>query len=388
MNSASYDQGFWELQKLSERLESIDFDYEQEMALAIRNCPSNLDTYDFVFSITIGILAAILDTNEKLAKFLDEVHQLASMEKVESDNKFKELLARLLHHQGDWMDKVPTDKVNKAGKNLKSYVSRYAEQVSAGVWSSEGAKIAGPHRVFWGHDIFSIKGDNPFVLLIQEYGLGKGVIQAIRHLVADTCSHQGLVIPGSSFFDYIDTSVDGAGNVTKKARNGLLDFCQQYSSEALGQKQAGFDNEVFNHLFSIHMQDVLSSGLVAAAISVYCKARRITDETRKVQMRVIGYMGVAFGSAIIGAAKYGIPYINWPAFFALAKNTMQMIHISNKEVRAIMVETERLLTEGQTLRIKEQNLHNELVNDLYGTLTSKKTNAGRSSLIDFLREGD
>lgn len=388
MNDTSYDQGLVQLQQLNTRLESINFDYEREMSLAVANCPSNLDAYDLVYSITIGILGSILDTNEKVASFLDEVHQLASMEKVESDNKFKELLAKLLHHQGDWMDKVPTDKVNKAGKNLKSYVSRYAEQVSDGVWSSEGATITGPHRIFWGHDIFSIKGDNPFALLIQEYGVGKGILQAIRHLVADTCSHQGLVLPGSSFFDYIEVSVDDAGNTTKKARNKLLDFCQQYSSEALGQKQAGFDNEVFNHLFSIHMQDVLSTGLVAAAISAYSKGRKITDETRKVQMRVIGYMGVAFGSAIIGAAKYGIPYINWPAFFALAKNTMQMIHITNKEVQTIMIETERLLSEGQALRVREQNLHNELVADLHGTLICKKTNAGRNALIDFLGEVD
>ena len=386
MNDASYEQGLLAFQQLNNRLDAIHFDYEKEMNSAIKNCPSNLDAYDLVYSITIGILAAILDTDEKIADFLDEVHQLASQEKVESTNKFKELLAKLLHHQGDWMDKVPTDKISKTGKNVKSYVSRFTDQVADGVWSADGANISGPHRVFWGHDIFSIKGDNPFVLLIQEYGVGKGIIQAIRHLVADTCSHQGLVLPGSSFFDYIEVSVDDAGNATKKARNKLLDFCQQYSSEALGQKQAGFDNEIFNHLFSVHMQDIASTGLISVAMTAYCKGRKITDETRKVQMRVIGYMGLAFGSAIIGASRYGVPYINWPAFIALAKNTMQMIHITNQEVHAIMVETERLITEGHALKIQEHNLHNELVADLYGTLRSPKKNAGRDSLIDFLGE--
>ncbi len=386
MNETDYASGLHELEQLNHRLETAHFDYEKEMALAIRNCPSNLDAYDLVYSITIGVLGAILDTNEKVAEFFDEVHQLASMETVESDSKFKELLARLLHHQGDWMDKVPTDRIGKSGNNLKSYVSRYAKY-SDGVWSSD-IKGAGPHRLFWGHDIFSIKGDNPFALLIQEYGVGKGIIQAIRHLVADTCSHQGLVLPGSSFFDYIEVTTDGSGETVKRARNKLLDFCQQYSSEALGKKQGGLDNEIFNHLFSVHMQDILSSGLVAAAIAAYCKGRKITDETRKVQMRVIGYMGVTFGSAIIGAAKYGIPYINWPAFFALAKNTMQMIHITNKEVQAIMVKTEHLITERKALELREHNLHNELVADLHGTLVGKNINAGRNSLIDFLGEVD
>lgn len=386
MNETSYEQGLLELQQLNKRLESVHFDYEQEMALAIKNCPSRLDAYDLVYSITIGILAAILDTNEKVAEFLDELHRLASLEKVESENKFKELLAKLLHHQGDWMDMVPTDQVNKTGQNLKSFVSRYAKPVSDGLWTSEGVKISGPHRIFWGHDIFSIKGDNPLALLIQEYGVGKGIMQAVRHLVADTCSHQGLVLPCSSFFDYIEVSLDGAGNEIQKAKNKLLDFCQQYSSEALQRKQPGLNNEVFNHLFSIHMQDVLSTGLVAAAISAYGKGRKITDETRKVQMRVIGYMGAVFGSAIIGAAKYGIPYINWPALFSLGKNTMQMIHITNKNVQAIMLETERLLDEGQRLRTREQNLHNELLDDLHSVLICKDTDSGRNLLINYLEE--
>ena len=384
MNETDYGRGLYELEQLNHRLETAHFDYEAEMALAIQNCPSNLDAYDLVYSITIGVLGAILGTNEKIAEFLDEVHQLASMEHIESDSKLKELLAKLLHHQGDWMDKVPTDKVGKSGNNLKSYVSRYS-QYSDGVWSSD-VKITSPHRIFWGHDIFSIKGDNPFALLIQQYGVGKGIIQAIRHLVADTCSRQGLVMPGSSFFDYIEVSTDESGETVKKARNKLLDFCQQYSREALGKGQAGFDNEIFNHLFSIHMQDILSSGLVAASVTVYSKGRKITDETRKVQMRVIGYMGTAFGSAIIGAAKYGVPYINWPSFFALAKNIMQMIHITNKEIQAIMVETELLITERKALERRERNLHNELVADLHEVLISHDRNAARNSLIDFLGE--
>lgn len=384
MNETDYGRGLYELEQLNHRLETAHFDYEAEMALAIQNCPSNLDAYDLVYSITIGVLGAILGTNEKIAEFLDEVHQLASMEHIESDSKLKELLAKLLHHQGDWMDKVPTDKVGKSGNNLKSYVSRYS-QYSDGVWSSD-VKITGPHRIFWGHDIFSIKGDNPFALLIQQYGVGKGIIQAIRHLVADTCSRQGLVMPGSSFFDYIEVSTDESGETVKKARNKLLDFCQQYSREALGKGQAGFDNEIFNHLFSIHMQDILSSGLVAASVTVYSKGRKITDETRKVQMRVIGYMGTAFGSAIIGAAKYGVPYINWPSFFALVKNIMQMIHITNKEIQAIMVETELLITERKALERRERNLHNELVADLHEVLISHDRNAVRNSLIDFLGE--
>ena len=66
MNDASYEQGLLAFQQLNNRLDAIHFDYEKEMNLAIKNCPSNLDAYDLVYSITIGILAAILDTDEKI----------------------------------------------------------------------------------------------------------------------------------------------------------------------------------------------------------------------------------------------------------------------------------------------------------------------------------
>lgn len=280
---------------------------------------------------------------------------------------------------------MPTDKINKNGSNTKSYITRLTEQVTAGVWESDGPKITGPHRIFWGHDIFSVSGDNPFSLLIQEYGIGRGVLQAIRHLVADTCSHQGLVLPFSSYFDYVDTSVDGSGDVVESVKNRLLDFCQQYSKDALGKKQRGFDNEVFNHIFSIHMQDVLSTGLVAACIATYSAGRQITDEIRKVQMRVIGYMGVAYGSAIIGAITHnGIPFINYPAFIALTKNVIQMLHISSIELNEIITETERLISEGKSLASAERRLNKELISDVHGELLCETTNVGRDSLIDFL----
>jgi len=383
MNSACND-GMQEIQKLNEKLLSANFNYEKTVAQAIKECPSNLDAYDYVFSITIGILSAILDTNDKLADFLDEIHQLASKEKIKTDNALKELLAKVLHHQGDWMDKPLTTTTNKAGKHLKEYITRAAKR-EGDVWNSNNVSISGPHRIFWGHDIFSIHGDNPFSLCIQEYGVGKGILQAVRHLVADTCSHQGLPLPFSSYFDYIEVTQNADGEVTQKMCNHLLDFCQQYSQEVLGHRQTGIDNEIFNHLFSVHMQDGLSTGLVAAGIAAYCKGRKMEDETRKVQMRVIGYMGAAYGSALLGAATHGgVPYINWPAFAALAKNVIQMIHVTNQEIKKIFFETERLVTERKRIEMKANAVRTDLISGWYGMLTGDRVNEGRNDLIDFL----
>jgi hypothetical protein len=286
------------------------------------------------------------------------------------------------------MDKPLTTQLNKNGQPLKSYITRQAEEMK-GVWDSKDAHITGPHRIFWGHDIFSISGDNPFSLCIKEYGIGRGILQAVRHLIADTCSHQGLPLPFSSRFDYVVIENDAKGNDVRKVKNHLLDFGQDYSSEVLGKKQAGFNNEVFNHLFSIHMQDILSCGLVAAGIAAYCKGRKIEDQIRCAQMRVIGYMCTAYGSAIIGAVTHnGIPFINWPAFVALAKNVIQMVWISNKEVSAIIAETERLISKREELELQEQCVNQEVLANLYGTLASGNAYEGRNQLISYFEEGE
>ena len=236
----------------------------------------------------------------------------------------------------------------------------------------------GPHRIFWGHDIFSISADNPIWLSIRQYGPAKGIWRAVRHLIADTCSKQGLPLPFHSWFDYM-----AVGKGDGKVGNRLLDFCQQYSQAVLGRKQGGGNNEVFNHLFSIHMQDVLSSGLVAASIKAYQTARGISDEDRLIQIRIIAYAVNFYGSAVIGAVQKGIPFINYPCFAALAKNVVQLIHVSNQDIQRLLCETERIALTGSALERREQAVRRELVESLYGQI-SGPTNRDRDSLIDFL----
>lgn len=369
---------------LNNRLQDVGIDYEKIVADAIEQCPSNMDSADLVYGVFVGILSSVFDTNDKVADFLDEIHQVASGAKT--DNPLVEAIGNLLHHSGDWMDGVPTNKVNKSGKPIKGYVNRAAQRVAGKdpVWDAASMpSSSGPHRLFWGHDIFSCHEDNPFAILIKQYGVGRGILQALRHLVADTCSKQGLPLPGASYFDYIELGEDGS----KHVRNHLLDFCQDYSTEVLGKKQGTFNNDVFNHLFSLRMQDVISSGFVAASISVYGKGKKIEDKTRLCQIRVVGYMAAAYGSAIIGAATHnGIVFINWPAFSALAKNVIQMLHVSYEETEKVIIETERLILEGHTIEERERNLRADLMRDLLVELTETDKHAGRDALIKFFEE--
>lgn len=127
--------------------------------------------YDVLSAIAIGLIGSAITTSQKLTDFLHEVHADASLKNPET------LLGKILHHSGDAIDHT-----TRGGKPFATYL----------------------HRLYGGHDPFSFgHGDNPFVLLCKQYGIPKGILQAIRHLVADTFSKNGGVLPGSPFLDFV-----------------------------------------------------------------------------------------------------------------------------------------------------------------------------------------
>lgn len=365
--SGGGEYGLTQIEALSQKLETANFNYEKEVADAIVGYPSMLDVYDYLFAIMFGAAGAALTTNEQITAFLNQIHEVSNNDKPSSPNALIEFLAKLLRHHGDWIDTVD-------GKG--KFVNRAAKKIE-GEWV--GAMNA-PHRIFWGHDIFSISADNPIWLSIQQYGPVRGILQAVRHLIADTCSKQGLPLPFHSWFDYMAVE-KGDGQVG----NRMLDFCQQYRKDVLGRGQGGGNNDVFNHLFSIHMQDALSSGLVAAGVKAYQTARGISNEDRLIQIRIIAYAVNFYGSAVIGAVQTGIPFINYPCFAALAKNTAQLIRVSNQDIQRLLCEMERIALADSVLEQREQAVHKELVESLYGQI-SGPVNRDRDQLIDFLRK--
>lgn len=356
---------------LEEYISNQSFDFEEEIKKGLKECPSRLDAYDFVFAITLGTIGAFVDTSEKLASFLDEIHEISNSDKPNSENKIIDLLAKLVKHKGDWIDQVPI--LNKDGTLANKFVNRAAQKVGTGIWDGRGNT---PHRVFWGHDIFSLGQDNPFFLSIKQYGLFKGVLQAMRHLLADTCSKQGLPIPTSSWWD-------SAPNEEGSISNGLLDFCQKYSEEVFGKKFGGGNNEVFNHLFSIHMQDALTVGLAIAGVKGYCYARDIKDEERILQIQIITLGFEFFGGAVLGGVKTSIPYINWPCFGKMTVSLVKLVKKSNENINELEQKTYMLLLEGDDLRDKEKTLRTDLLDGIKSAVDSdgKKD---RDELIDFL----
>ena len=66
-----------------------DFDYTQ-----IDDIPSNLDGYDYCFSIAIGLAGTFISTSDELAEYLKEIHQVAS-ERGSNPDSLQEFLGNL-----------------------------------------------------------------------------------------------------------------------------------------------------------------------------------------------------------------------------------------------------------------------------------------------------
>lgn len=244
---------------------------------------------DVVSAIMIGLFGSVISTSDKLKLLLHEIHSDASLKKP------KTFLGMLLGHVGDVIDKT-----TRGGKSFATYM----------------------HRLFGGHDVLSIgHGDNPFVLLCKQYGIPKGILQAMRHLIADTFSKNGGVLPGSSFLDFIRE--DGTvGN-----------FIDEWSRKIASYTGLS-SQEVYAELFAIKMQDVISIGVIDALLKIYKKSmllskiRTCYTDIVSSQLKLIALFMAAIGSAGIGAIKHkGVVKNNIPVFLALACETMHLIYL-------------------------------------------------------------
>lgn len=288
-----------------------DFDYTQ-----IDDIPSNLDGYDYCFSIAIGLAGTFISTSDELETYLNEIHEVAS-EDGDNPDFLQKLLGKLLHHHGDSIDQV-------AGKCFKNRGGTNADCVF--------------HRLLWGHDILSFKGDNPFYLMFQQKGVA-GILQALRHLTADTMSKQGVPFPGSSLLDY--TKSDG------KTSNYLIRICQNLSKESTNGAERF---KIYSHMFTIRAQDMMGGAAVGILSKVYYAIRGYDDEIRKAQFNLIAYSVSFFAQAIVGAIRQGgIPYVNIPLLCATLKHLVGLYILSGKETKRLELRTDELIEQGNQL---------------------------------------
>lgn len=281
------NNGIVSVAEMEKEIAQIRFEMQNIDYAGLEKSSDDIDECDSLTAIIIGFAGAALTTSEKISAFLDDIHTDASLVNP------KTFMGKLLHHSGDVIDRVA-----RGGKGFATYL----------------------HRLYGGHDILSFgHGDNPFVLLCRQYGIPKGILQALRHLVADTFSKNGGVLPGSSFLDF--TKDDGSvGN--------LLDEWAKAMS-----KSKGFNPQtVYAQLFSIHFQNFGSIGVVDMLLKAY--ERKRFSKVAKSQLRIIALLTMSVVAVAIGMDKHNmIPKVNIPAVAALVFEVGHLLFLDSYDVR-------------------------------------------------------
>lgn len=277
----------------------------------IDKTPSDLEPLDMAWCLLTAVASTFISTNEDFAKWLEGIHDAAS-DKSDSFDAVQKILDQTLHHKGDWMD------------NFKARDAQNAYGLF--------------HRLLGGHDIFatgeSLTPHNPFMMMIKQEGsVAGGVLQATKHLIADTFSSQGLPLPFSSYLDYAKDN--------GRPWNRIIDIVQELSISTTGNKDQA--EAIYSHMFTLRAQDYIGGGAALVLTTAYLKARQIEDEIRAVQIRLVSYALSFFAQAAVGAAKQnGVPYINHVVGAAMAKNLVQLFYFSNKRTNLLDAKTSQL----------------------------------------------
>lgn len=304
---------------------------------------AELTPIDYSFAMLLGLIGAFVTSSKKAELMLDKIHQIASESVKTNDDTYKKVIKFLLGHQGDYIDSVP---VLDGDKEVRKFVTRQAKEAGE-AYIMNGTR-SGPHRIFWGHDIFSLGQDNPFIIMQKQIPGIKGIVQTLKHLTADTFSKQGLPVPSSSWWDYSYTNEKGM----KKVGNKLLDYCNKFYETSTSKQKfsvTGGNNDVFNHLFSVHIQDFGTQKIGQVLCDRYLSYKRISNKVVQHQFKLIFSMMLFYMNSLLGAIKYSIPYINWPAALMMIKELFCMLAGSNYETYQLQKITDKLLKETDEL---------------------------------------
>lgn len=300
---------------ISQSLMEIDIPTAADIEL-IEKSESSLDGWDYCYAIAIGLAGVFISTNDAFGKYLEGIHEAASGNSGDYGN-FQAFLGKMLHHEGDNIDAIELPFKNRNGDNAYCLF----------------------HRLLWGHDIFSKKGDNPFSLMFKQKGMC-GILQAVRHLLADTCSKQGLPLPGSSYLDYVDEN--------NKTSNYLIEVAQALSDESSGNKTSA--REIYSHIMTIRAQDVTAGVVVKLVTELYFTVKKIKDNIRKAEIQLIAYTVNFLGEAVVGCIRQkGVPYINIPLGTAMGVSFIKFCYTNEKDIRRLTKQTEAIHSRTQRL---------------------------------------
>ena len=282
-----------EIQGLIKELEKIK-DYDQYFV------SEELEFSDIALAVLFGVCGSFITNSEKLKEFLRLFHDESS-----EANKFQKRIQKFLQHSNNPID------YNEDGK----FINR-----------NGGTSKFGFHRLFYGHDILSFKGDNPFQLYAKKFGFLKGIEKAVKHLFADTCSRQGLPLPGSSLFDI-------------KSGDDFTNLMYEFSKK-VGKGSSSKAQSAFQHLFTYHFQDSLGSRSSELLSDIYLKVRGFETGKSKSIFKIITNISEFIINAITGLVKTAgmAPKINWRNVIGLIYQLSKFLGIKLKEHKIKKIE--------------------------------------------------
>jgi hypothetical protein len=282
----------------------------------LARCADDIGSVDIAAMLIFGVLGAALSNNEKLENYLDDIHTDAS------SNNPTTLLGKLLHHKGDNID-VTT----RNGETWAPYL----------------------HRLYGGHDIFAFNKDNPFYILVKQYGLPKGILQAVRHLLADPFSKNGGVLPFSSYLDFI--------NEKGEVDNYLDAWAREISKGTELNAQ-----EAYAELFAIKAQDIGATTVTAVLVNVYVKLRNLIDKQNNKtnekyfskialsQLKIIALLANIVANATWGMIKNkGVPKINISGISLLLIEIIKFFGRSYKDLYGLENKTNDIIAQVNIL---------------------------------------
>jgi len=302
----THDEIIDDLGDLITKLENIK-DYNQFFE------SEELEFHDIMFAVLIGLVGSFITTSEKLKEFLRLFHDTPKT--GDNPNDIQKKGHKILEHSGQINDMQDGKFINR-----------------------EGGKVPfGFHRLFFGHDILSWKGDNPFYLLIKQFGFLEGLKKAFLHLLADTCSKQGLPVPGHSIFEV--KSGDDVSNL-------LYEVSKKLNPE---KTQA-----VYQNLFTIGASDMLGGGATVLLSEVYLKICNYQNKKSKSIFKMIVHITNFIITAIIGLVKSGIPKINFIALYNFIIPLVTFIGVKFKERKIRHIEKEYIENRNFMFELKSQ----------------------------------
>lgn len=300
-----------ELIKELESIKDIDSYFESE----------KLEFQDVLVAMIIGTVGSLISTNEQLQEFLRLFHPTDKPKDNNTLTGLQKKARKVLNHSKQEMDQHEGQYIKRDG--------------NAGV-------PFGFHRLFRGHDILSWKGDNPFQLLINQFGFADGIKKAILHLLADTCSTQGLPVPLHSIFDV-------------QSGEGLDNLLHEWSISLSGVTKERAVS-IFNNMFTIHATDILGGGATVLLQNEYLSVCNFETKKTKDIFKIIVQVCNFIVTGIIGFIQTRIPKINYIALYNLILPTASLIGISIKNTKVRRLE-KKYNTNREEIVINRKHLY-------------------------------